>query len=121
MNTLALNLIEKFDSISEYWSPKIVAELNGQYVKIAKIKGEFVWHNHQNEDELFYVLKGEMHLHFKENTINLKKGEMYTVPKGIEHKPEAPEECWIMMFEPKETLNTGSTQSEMTREKLDWA
>ena len=113
-----VNIKEKFESITEYWDPKIIAELNGQYVKIAKVKGEFVWHKHDNEDELFQVIKGQLKIEFRNETVEFGPGEILVVPKGIEHKPIAKEEVWIMMFEPKSTLNTGDQVNELTQSNL---
>lgn len=109
------NLLAKFDLINEYWTPKIIAELNDQYVKLAKLKGEFVWHDHQNEDELFYIVKGELLLKYKDrDDVRISEGELFVVPAGIEHLPIAEEECWVMLVEPKSTAHTGSTQTEGT-------
>lgn len=109
------NLLAKFDLIDEYWTPKIIAELDDQYVKLAKLKGEFVWHDHEKEDELFYIVKGELLLKFKDrDDVLLSEGELYVVPAGVEHLPIAEEECWVMLVEPKSTAHTGSTQTEGT-------
>lgn len=109
------NLLAKFDLIDEYWTPKIITELNDQYVKLAKLKGEFVWHDHEKEDELFYIVKGELLLKFKDrNDVLLSEGELFVVPAGVEHLPIAEEECWVMLVEPKSTAHTGSTQTEGT-------
>ena len=115
-----VNLQEKFSLFTEHWSPKIIGELNGQQVKIAKIKGEFVWHDHTNEDELFMVIKGELNIQLKSETITLQEGEVYIVPKGVSHKPIAHEECWILLFEPKQINHTGKVISELTKDKNDW-
>lgn len=110
---LKANLKDKFDLFDEYWTPKIVAEFNDQYVKIAKLKGQFIWHDHQNEDELFYIIKGTLLLKFRERKdVQLNEGDMYVVPAGVDHLPVAEEECWVMLIEPKSTLHTGSTKSE---------
>ncbi|MFA8342925.1 MAG: cupin domain-containing protein [Rhodothermaceae bacterium] len=109
------NIIEKFSEVTELWSPKIVAEINDQYVKIAKIKGEFVWHNHAQEDEFFYVVKGEMKILLKDKEIVLKENEFYVVPKTVEHCPSAEEECWIMLVEKKETQHTGEVVTDKTK------
>jgi mannose-6-phosphate isomerase-like protein (cupin superfamily) len=109
-----INLSEKFNLFSEHWQPKIIAELNGQAVKLAKIKGEFVWHHHVNEDELFFVVKGTLTMKLRDRDIVLNEGEMFVVPRGVEHKPVAEEEVWLMLFEPTETLNTGNLQNERT-------
>lgn len=109
------NLLAKFDLIDEYWTPKIIAELNDQYVKLAKLKGEFIWHDHENEDELFYIVKGQLQLKFKNrDDVLLSEGEIFVVPAGVEHLPIAEEECWVMLVEPKSTTHTGSTQNERT-------
>lgn len=109
------NVLEKFSGITDFWSPKVLAEVNDQYVKIAKIKGEFVWHNHANEDELFFVVKGELKIKFKDSEVVLKENEMYVVPKGIEHCPVAEDECWIMLIEKKETKHTGEIVTGKTK------
>ena len=116
-----VNLHEKFALFNDYWSPKIVGELYGQQVKIAKVKGEFVWHDHANEDELFMVMKGELEIHLKTEVITLTEGEIYIVPKGVEHKPIATEECWILLFEPKQIAHTGNVQSNLTKTEEEWA
>ena len=112
-----INLKEKFSLFKEYWNPKIVGELNGQYVKLAKLKGEFVWHKHEDEDELFMVVKGKLTIKFKEKKIELDEGEFYIIPRGVEHLPVAEEECHVMIFEPKSVLNTGNRKNEKTVEK----
>lgn len=114
-----VNLAQKLNSFNEYWSPKIVAELNNQLVKVAKFKGEFVMHHHENEDELFYVVAGELFIELKEQTLHLSAGELVVIPKGVEHKPYAPEEVSILLFEPSSTLNTGNVNNELTTSKLD--
>lgn len=119
MNTV--NLLEKFSSFEEYWTPKIVGELNGQYVKIAKFKGEFVWHSHEHEDEFFQVVKGSIDIHLRDKVVTISEGEFYIVPKGIEHKPTAKEEAYVLMFEPKATVQTGNTDSELKVEVSDQA
>jgi len=109
------NLLAKFDLIDEYWTPRIIAELNNQYVKLAKLKGEFIWHDHENEDELFYIVKGQLQLKFKDrDDVFLSEGEIFVVPAGVEHLPIAEEECWVMLVEPRSTTHTGSTQNERT-------
>ena len=109
-----INVKEKLDLFNDLWSPKVIGELNGQQVKLAKVKGEFVWHDHANEDELFYVLKGTLNIEFRDKTVALNEGEMLVVPKGVEHKPFAEEEAWVMLFEPKSTKHTGDVQHELT-------
>ncbi len=117
MNKIALT--EKFALFSEYWSPKIVGELNGQSIKLAKFKGEFVWHKHDNEDELFFVVSGMLTIEFRDKTVTLNKDEFIIVPKGVEHKPFAEDEVLVMLFEPATTLNTGDTRNELTKDELD--
>ena len=115
-----INLKEKFTLFSELWTPKIIGELNGQQVKIAKVKGEFVWHDHANEDELFMVIKGELKILLEDKEVLLSEGEIFIVPKGIQHKPIAEGECWILLFEPKQIQHTGELKSELTVDKPDW-
>lgn len=114
-----VNLADKFALFSEHWSPKIVGELNGQHVKLAKFEGEFVWHKHDHEDELFFIVEGVLKIEFRDKNVTLEKGEFMIVPKGVEHKPVAESEVWVMLFEPATTLNTGDTQNELTRHDLD--
>lgn len=114
-----INLKQKFSLFTEHWQPKIIAELNGQAVKIAKVKGEFVWHHHDVEDELFYVVKGKLTMKLRDGDVVLNEGEMFVVPKGVEHKPVAEEEVWVMLFEPGSTLNTGNVTNERTLEQLE--
>ena len=113
-----INLSEKLASFAGYWQPKIVGELNGQHVKLVKIQGEFVWHHHEQEDELFLVLKGQLKMEFRERTVWLNEGEMIVVPRGVEHRPTAVEETHILLFEPASTLNTGNQINEMTKKEL---
>ena len=113
-----VNLAEKFGLFEEYWSPKIVGELNGQHVKLAKLKGEFIWHHHEAEDELFLVVKGQLVLELREQDVVLEEGEFFIVPRGVEHKPVAEEEVHVLLFEPKSTLNTGNVRNERTVEAL---
>lgn len=114
-----INLAEKFALFSEYWSPKIVGELNGQHVKLVKIKGEFVWHKHDDEDEMFFVIEGTLQLAFRTHTVTLNKNEFLIVPKGVEHKPMAEEEVLVMLFEPALTLNTGDQENDFTKHQLN--
>jgi mannose-6-phosphate isomerase-like protein (cupin superfamily) len=109
-----ISLADKFSLIHEYWQPRIAGELNGSYVKIAKIKGEFVWHHHELEDELFLVVKGRLIIQTKERDLILNAGEFVIIPRGVEHKPVAEEEVQIILLEPKTTLNTGNVQNERT-------
>ena len=115
----AVNLLEKFDLINEYWSPRLLGELNNQAVKIAKLKGEFIWHHHENEDEMFFVIEGELTIKLKDRDIVLKENEFFIIPKGVEHKPVAKDEVWVMMFEPISTINTGNVQSDITIDKIE--
>lgn len=114
-----VNLHSKLKTFNEYWTPKIIGELNNQFVKIAKFKGEFVMHKHEQEDELFYVIDGKLFIELVDKTLELNAGEFVIIPKGIEHKPYAPEEVSVMLFEPASTLNTGNTKNELTVSKLD--
>jgi len=116
---MKINLKEKFNQFNDHWSPKIVGELNGQEVKLAKLKGEFVWHDHKDEDEMFYIVKGELKIEFRDKIVTLKEGEMIIVPKGVEHKPIAEEEVWIMLFEPANIKHTGDVEHELTVKKFD--
>jgi mannose-6-phosphate isomerase-like protein (cupin superfamily) len=117
MNKVVLH--DKFQLVTEYWNPKIIGELNGQHVKLAKLKGEFIWHHHEQEDELFFVVKGTLRMELRDQVITLKESEMLIVPRGVEHKPVADEEVWIMLFEPASTLNTGNVQNERTKGELE--
>ncbi len=109
-----VNLRQKLDSFSDHWNPRIVAELNGQQVKLAKFSGEFVWHHHDAEDELFMVLKGGFRMEFRDRHVWLEEGEVLVVPRGVEHRPVAEEEVQILLFEPASTLNTGNVENERT-------
>ena len=111
-----VNLSQKFDLFHEHWSPRIVGELNDSYVKLAKLKGEFVWHKHENEDELFLVVKGQLQIKLRDRDLWIKEGEFVIIPKGVEHCPVAAEEAQVMLLEPKSTLNTGDQQNERTVE-----
>ena len=115
-----INLSEKFELFTAHWQPKIIGELNEQYVKLGKIQGEFVMHQHEEEDELFMVIEGQMKMELEDDCIDLKEGEIMIVPKGTMHRPIAAQECKILLFEPKSTLNTGDAQDERTRHQLDW-
>ena len=112
-------LAEKLQLFAEYWDPKIVGELNGQQVKLAKFKGEFVWHQHDNEDELFFVIEGVLKIAFRDRTVVINPNEFLIVPKGTAHKPVADEEVAVMLFEPATTLNTGNTENKFTKQLLD--
>jgi len=114
-----INVPEKLDLFDDYWNPRIVAELNGQYVKLAKFMGDFVWHTHDNEDEMFYVVSGELTIEFRDKTVHLKEKEFMVVPRGVEHRPSAQKEVHVLLFEPKQTLNTGNINNELTRDNLE--
>ena len=114
-----INIEEKLSLFRDYWNPRIVGELNGQQVKLVKFQGEFVWHKHDNEDELFYVIKGHFKMEFRDRTVEIKENEFLIVPKGVEHKPVAEMEVSIMLFEPATTLNTGNTKNDLTRNVLE--
>ena len=115
-----INLKEKLSKFSEHWSPRIIAEMNDYQFKLVKIKGDFVWHNHDNTDEVFIVLEGEMKIEFKDKTVDLKEGEIFVVPKGVEHKPYAEKECKIMLVEPKGVVNTGDAESNLKASNDVW-
>ncbi len=115
----AINLKEKFSSFEDYWRPKIVGELNDTHVKIVKVKGEFTWHHHDNEDELFLVVRGRLVIKLLDRDITLEEGEFAVIPRGVEHKPVAEEEAHILLLEPKSTLNTGNVRNERTVEQLE--
>lgn len=119
MDIQKVNVAEKLNSVDAYWSPKIVGELNQQHVKIAKLKGEFVMHHHEKEDELFYVVKGKLFIELNDKTLELGPGEFVVIPKGVEHKPYAPEEVHILLFEPASTLNTGNIHNALTQSDLE--
>jgi mannose-6-phosphate isomerase-like protein (cupin superfamily) len=115
-----INLSEKLSLFASHWDPKIVAELNGQHVKLVKIQGEFVWHSHAHEDELFLVVRGGFRMEFRDRQVELREGEMLVVPRGVEHRPVAERECSILLFEPASTVNTGSAGGERTVAKPGW-
>jgi mannose-6-phosphate isomerase-like protein (cupin superfamily) len=114
-----VNISEKLSLFDEFWDPKIVGELNGQYVKLVKFKGEFVWHKHDSEDEMFYVIKGKFNMEYKDRTVEINENEFIIVPRGVEHKPVAEEEVSVMLFEQKTILNTGDTRNDFTKENLE--
>ena len=114
-----VNVLEKFEQVTEHWSPKIVGELNNQHVKLVKFQGPFTWHHHENEDELFYVVKGSFVMELRDKNIELTPGDFLIVPKGVEHRPNSTEEVWVMLFEPAGTLNTGNTENEFTKKELE--
>jgi mannose-6-phosphate isomerase-like protein (cupin superfamily) len=114
-----INLINKLTQFSDFWNPRIIGELNNQHVKLAKLHGEFVWHSHDIEDELFLVLKGRLLMRFRDEDVWLEEGEMIIVPAGVEHQPVAQDEVHVLLFEPKTTLNTGNIVEERTKSNLE--
>jgi mannose-6-phosphate isomerase-like protein (cupin superfamily) len=125
-----INLRHKFSLINDHWNPRIIGELNGQYLKLVKFEGPFTWHHHETEDEMFLVVKGRFRMEYRDGKdaagpteqrdVWLEEGEFIVVPRGIEHRPVAEEECEVLLFEPASTLNTGNVQDEFTVPKLDW-
>ena len=109
------NLVAQFDRVDAYWSPKVIGQVNNQYLKVAKMKGSFTWHAHDDEDELFYVVRGRMRIEFEAGAVDLGEGDFYVVPRGVRHLPVAEEECWVMLIETVTTKHTGNTESELTR------
>jgi mannose-6-phosphate isomerase-like protein (cupin superfamily) len=120
MKYSVINLKEKLTRFSEHWSPKIIAQMNDYHFKLVKFRGDFVWHTHDDTDETFIVLEGEMRVDFQDGTVDLKEGEMFVVPKGAEHKPFAEKECKIMLVEPAGTVNTGNAEGDLTAEDDVW-
>jgi mannose-6-phosphate isomerase-like protein (cupin superfamily) len=114
-----VNLKNKMELFSEYWTPKIVGDLNDSHIKLAKFKGEFTWHKHDDEDELFFVIKGKLLIKFRDQDVYLEEGEFLVIPKGVEHLPIAEQEVHVMLIEPKTTLNTGDVQSALSKDQLD--
>lgn len=119
MNMQKVSLVNKLNLFNEYWTPKIVGDLNDSHIKLAKFKGEFTWHKHDNEDELFLVIKGKLLIKFRDQDIHLEEGEFLVIPKGVEHLPIAENEVHVMLIEPKTTLNTGDVTSNLTKSDLD--
>jgi mannose-6-phosphate isomerase-like protein (cupin superfamily) len=114
-----VNITEKLNQFSDYWNPRIIGELNGQHVKAVKLKGEFIWHHHDNEDELFLVTKGKLKMEFREKTVEIGEGEFIVVPRKTEHRPVADEEVHLLLFEPASTVNTGNVENERTKKQLE--
>jgi mannose-6-phosphate isomerase-like protein (cupin superfamily) len=114
-----VNINQKLSLFSDYWNPRILGELNGQHVKAVKLKGEFVWHHHDHEDELFLVTMGTLKMEFRDKTVEIKEGEFIIVPRLVEHRPVAEEEVHLLLFEPASTLNTGNVENEKTRKNLE--
>ena len=119
MSVEKVNMGQKFASFDEHWSPKIAGELNGQHVKLVKLLGEFVWHHHDEEDELFLVVKGRFRMEFRDREVWIEEGEFIVVPRGVEHRPVAEEEAHVLLFEPASTLNTGNVRTGRTVVELD--
>lgn len=111
---------EKMSAFSEHWSPRVIAELNDYQIKLAKLKGEFVWHEHEHTDEMFYVLDGSMVIDFPDGSVSLESGDLLVVPKGVQHRPKANEECTVMLIEPGGVINTGEAGGELTAEPDVW-
>lgn len=109
------NLMQAFERVTDYWSPKVVAQVNGQLLKVAKLKGELVWHAHDHEDELFYVMKGQLKIELENEAVTLQEGDFFTVPRGVRHNPVADNECWILLIEPASTKHTGDAITPLTR------
>lgn len=120
MDYQPINIQEKFSKFSGHWSPRIIAQLNDYHFKIAKVQGEFVWHDHQETDEMFFVVKGQLEIHFRDGVVTLSEGEMFVVPRGVEHKPVAEHECHILLIEPAGTVNTGGVVDEKTITNTEW-
>ncbi len=114
-----ININEKLSLFSDHWNPRIIGELNGQHVKAVKLKGEFVWHHHDNEDEMFLVTRGTLKMEFREKTVIIGEGEFIIVPRKVEHRPVADEEVHLLLFEPASTLNTGNVENERTKKLLE--
>ena len=112
---MKINIEQSFDQITDYWSPKVISRVNDQYVKIAKVKGEFVWHNHADEDELFLVVRGRLRMQLEGDEVELNAGDMYVVSKGVMHNPVADDECWVMLIETVTTKHTGDVDTPMTK------
>ena len=115
-----INFIDKFSKFSQHWQPKVVANLNDYEIKLVKLKGDFVWHQHEQTDEAFFVLKGAIQIEFENHTVSLNEGEMLVVPKGVRHKPYADEEAEVMLIEPKDIRNTGNIENDLTAPNDDW-
>jgi mannose-6-phosphate isomerase-like protein (cupin superfamily) len=119
MSIEKINVAQKLGLFSDHWNPRIVGELNGQHIKLVRFKGPFVWHKHDNEDEMFFVIEGDFNMELRDKIINLQKGDFIIIPKGTEHRPVAAEEVQVMLFEPAGTLNTGEHNNELTKNNLE--
>ncbi|NQY93291.1 MAG: cupin domain-containing protein [Campylobacteraceae bacterium] len=120
MKYTPINLEDKFSKFDEHWSPRVIAQMNDYQFKLVKVEGEFVWHDHPDTDEVFYVLEGELDILFRDGKVSLQQGEMYVIPKGVEHKPVAKSACKMMLVEPKGVVNTGASNSELTAQNDVW-
>ena len=120
MDHTPINLAQKFAKFAEHWSPRIITQMNDYHFKLVKLQGEFVWHSHADTDEVFIVIDGALRINFQDGSVELKAGEMFVVPKGVEHKPWAEKECQVMLVEPAGTVNTGNTGGELTAENEVW-
>ncbi len=120
MNYTSINFHNKLDLISEHWTPKVIAEMNDYQLKLVKIQGDFVWHKHDDTDEVFVCLRGRMNIEFRDGTVDLNEGELFVVPRGTEHRPHAAEECAVLLVEPKGLINTGDAKSELTAPNDQW-
>lgn len=114
-----VNLADKFSQISDFWNPRIAGELNGQQVKLTRLKGDFIWHTHENEDELFLVVRGTLHIELRDRRLTIQEGEFVIIPRGVEHRPFADEAVDVLLFEPASTINTGDQPGRLTRNDLD--
>ena len=119
MTPTPITLADKYAQFEDLWNPRIIGELNDQHIKIAKVNGEFIWHSHAEEDELFMVVQGKLLMDFRDRTEEVRPGQLLVVPRGTEHRPRTEAETWILMIEPKTTLNTGNVESERTRRDLE--
>lgn len=120
MSHSTINFADKLETISDHWSPRVIAELNDYQFKLAKLQGEFVWHQHDDTDEAFIVIQGSLHIELEDKIINLNEGEMFVVPRGVSHKPVANEECHVLLVEPRGVVNTGEVNSDLTAENDVW-
>jgi mannose-6-phosphate isomerase-like protein (cupin superfamily) len=120
MTYTPINFVDKFARFTEHWSPRIIAQMNDYHFKLVKIQGDFVWHSHEDTDEVFIVLEGEMTIHFRDGEVALRSGEMFVIPKGVDHTPSAKRECKIMLVELVGTINTGNVQSDLTAKDGVW-
>ena len=120
MQASTINLAEKLGKFTEHWSPRVVAEMNDYQFKVVKLKGDFVWHDHKDTDEVFIVIKGSMEIELRDGVVHLSEGEMYVVPKGVEHKPFAESECHVLLIEPRGIVNTGDAGGELKAENDIW-